>query len=184
MSDNTIARRYANALYEEAQASSELESVDVDVALIRARQDGAPELGRFFASPVISREKKYSTVKALFEERLESLTLNFLLLMVEKGREQLFPNVVDAFQALRDEQNGIVQVTARVARSVDENEKEILVSSVESSLGKKVRLDVQVDPSLLGGIVVKIGDTVHDGSFVNQLKSLRERLEKGVSSVN
>ena len=92
----------------------------------------------------------------------------------------MFPDVVRAYQSLRDSQKGIVRVTARVAKNVDAEEKESLVATLEARLGKKARLDIQVDPSLLGGIVVKIGDTVYDGSFVNQLKSLRARLEEGV----
>lgn len=180
MSDNMISRRYAGALYEEAQSISELEAVDEDVKMIGESLDGAPELVRFFASPVISRQKKSSSVKALFEGRIQKLTLNFLLLMVKKGREQMFPDVVRAYQSLRNKQMGIVRVTARVARSVDAEEKESLAASLEARLGKKTDLDFQVDPSLLGGIVVRIGDTVYDGSFVNQLKSLRIRLEEGV----
>jgi len=180
MSNNLIARRYAGALYEEAEKVSALKAVDEDVSLIRESLDGAPELVRFFGSPVISRDKKSSTITALFESRIHKLTLNFLLLMVEKRREQLFPDVVRAYQSLRDHQMGMVQVTARVAKTVDDEEKEALVEILEARLGKKVRLDIQVDPSLVGGIVVKIGDTVYDGSFVNQLKSLRARLEDGV----
>lgn len=175
-----IARRYAGALYEQAEHSSEVEAVDDDMNLIKESLVGAPELVRFFASPVISREKKSSSVKALFESRIQKLTLNFLLLMVEKGREELFPEVVRAYQSLRDSQMGVVQVTARVAKSFDEEEKEALLATLEARLGKKARLVIQVDPSLLGGIVVKIGDTVYDGSFVNQLKSLRSRLEEGI----
>ena len=181
MSDNTIARRYATALYEEAQSASNIEAVDSDVSMIQESLNGAPELGRFFESPIISREKKSATVTALFEGRLEKLTLRFLLLMIEKGREQMFAHVLTAYESLRDEQNGIVQILARVARPVDDSEIDSLASHIEASLNKKVRLEVQVDPSLLGGIVVKIGDTVHDGSFVNQLKTLRTRLEQGVS---
>ena len=175
-----IARRYAGALYEEAEKASELAAVDEDVNMIRESLDGAPELVRFFASPVISREKKASSVTALFENRIEKLTLNFLLLIIEKGREQMFPDIVRAYLSLRDSQKGIVRVTARVAKSVDEAEKKSLVKTLEARLGKKTRLDIQVDPSLLGGIVIKIGDTVYDGSFTNQLNSLRARLEEGV----
>ncbi|TDI74251.1 MAG: ATP synthase F1 subunit delta [Bacteroidetes bacterium] len=180
MSDTTIARRYAGALYEEAHSSSAVEATDADVALIRESLEGAPDLGHFFGSPVISREKKESTAKALFAERLQPLTMNFLLLMINKGREQLFPEVVAAYQAMRDEQSGIVRVTARVAHPVDASEEASLISAIEAKTGKTVRLNIEVDTSILGGVVVEIGDTVYDGSFVNQLKTLRERLEEGV----
>lgn len=180
MSDSIISRRYAGALYEQALSSVVLEEVDADITMIGESLEGAPELGRFFGSPIVAREKKTSVVRALFKDRIQQITLNFLLLMVDKGREQLFPDVVRAYQSLRDDQLGIVRVTARIARGVSEQQQRALVASIESTLGKKVRLDVQVEASLLGGIVVKIGDTVYDGSFKNQLKSLRKRLEEGV----
>jgi len=180
MSDSIISRRYAGALYEEASGSSIIDAVDADVAMIRESLEGAPELGLFFDSPVISREKKSSSARALFGDKLQPLTMNFLLLLIDKGREQLFPEVVGAYESLRDEQSGIVRVTARVAHPVDAVEEASLVSVIEAKIGKKVRLQVVVDASILGGVVVEIGDTVYDGSFVNQLKSLRERLEEGV----
>jgi F-type H+-transporting ATPase subunit delta len=180
MSDTMIARRYAGSLYEEALSTSVLESVDEDVAMIRESLDGAPELVRFFGSPVISREKKSVAVTSLFSDRVQPLTLKFLVLMINKGREQLFPDVVRSYQALRDDQMGIVRVSARSARSMSDEEKKSLLVTIESRLGKKVRLDMSLDASLLGGIVVRIGDTVYDGSFSNQLQSLRERLRQGV----
>ena len=182
MSELTVSRRYAGALYEEASRGAVLEAVDADVALIRESLDGARELERFFESPIISREKKASSVRALFADRIQELTLNFLLLMISKGREHMFPAVVDAYQALRDEQTGFVAVTARVAQPIDGEEEAALASAIEAKLDKKVRLSVVVDTSILGGVIVEIGDTVYDGSFVNQLKSLRQRLEEGVYS--
>ena len=184
MSTRTISRRYAGALYEEAERSSQLDAVDEDIAMIRESLEGAPELVRFFESPVISRTRKESVIKALFSERVQSTTLRFLLLMIGKGREQLFPDVVSEYQDLRDAQKGVVPVSARVATGVSEEERAHLLQTLEQHLGSKVRLSLLHDASLLGGIVIQIGDMVYDGSFQNQLKSLRERLEDSVLATN
>jgi len=184
MSDIIIARRYAQALRQEADESGITEKVDADVALIRESLTASGELLRFFESPVISREKKSTVVRKLFEGRIEALTLRFLLLMVEKQREQIFPQVVQAYADARDEQLGIVNVSVRVAKTMSEEEETQLSSTIEKMIEKRVRLQTLIDGSLLGGLVVRIGDTLYDGSFANQLKSLRERLEAGQVATN
>ena len=184
MSDVLIARRYAKALKEEAEGLGIIEQVDDDVALIRESLNASRELLQFFQSPVISREKKASVVSELFGERVEKTTLQFLLLMVEKRREYALLEVVSAYMALRDEQRGVVNVSVRAARVMGEEEEKELIATIEGMIQKSVRLESSVDASLMGGLVVRIGDTVYDGSFSNQLQSLRERLETGHLSLN
>ncbi|TDI70502.1 MAG: ATP synthase F1 subunit delta [Bacteroidetes bacterium] len=184
MSDVIIARRYAQALKEEADGLGIIEKVDDDVALIRESLNASRELLKFFESPIISREKKASVVSELFGDRVEKTTLQFLLLMVEKRREYAFSQVVRAYLALRDEQRGVVSVSVRVARAMGEEEEKELVAAIEKMIQKTVRLESSVDESLMGGLVVRVGDTVYDGSFSNQLQTLRERLETGHMSLN
>lgn len=179
MSELTVARRYAQALYEAARQEGQTEQVDADVALIRDSLDGSRELVRFFESPVIPREKKLAVVRALFGERVQPTTLHFLQLLVEKRREALFPDVVAAYRALRDEQLGIVEAGARVARPLTEAEEKSLAQALEALTGRRVRLRVALDEALLGGVVIRVGDTVYDGSIRHQLTTLRERLEHG-----
>ena len=184
MSNVIIARRYAQALKEEADGLDSIERVDEDVALIRDSLASSRELNQFFESPVISREKKASVVNELFGERVEKITLQFLLLMIEKRREQIFPEVVRAYQALRDDQLGLVNVAVRVAAELGEAEEAELIATIEKMISKKVRLETLVDETLLGGLIVRVGDTVYDGSFANQLQALRDRLETGHHSLN
>lgn len=180
MADITVARRYAQALYEEAEATGQTAAVDEDVDLIRESLDGSRDLVLFFESPVIARAKKEAVVKELFAPRVRPLTLQFLQLLIEKGREDLFPNVVRAYHHLRDRQRGIVAAQARVAYPIGETERAHLVSAIERMTGQRVRLTVKHDPALIGGVVIRVGDTVYDGSVRHQLASLREQLVHGV----
>ena len=180
MSDFTVARRYARALYEEAEQHGRLEQVDEDVSLIRQSLDESGELVRFFESPVISREKKEAVVQQLFAERVQPVTLHFLKLLIEKKREMLFPTVVRTYASLRDEQLGIIEAHARTAQPLDDAERDELAGQIEAMTGQQVRLDVTVDPDLLGGLIVRVGDTVYDGSVRHKLEQLRERMEVGV----
>lgn len=179
MMNPTIARRYAQALYQEAQQQSRVEQVDADVALIRETLDGSRELVRLFESPIVAREKKEAVVRSLFAARVDQLTMEFLAMLIEKKREGLFPAVVRAYHALRDAQQGIVEAKARVASPLGEAEEKQLIGALERLSGKQVRLAVEHDPALVGGLVVRVGDTVYDGSVRHQLRSLRAQLTKG-----
>lgn len=176
MSTGTVARRYARALYETALDSERVDVVDEDVEALRTSLDASDELVRFFKSPIVSREKKGAVVRALFEERVQPVTLRFLRMLIDKQREELLPEIVRAYRALRDRQRGVVEARARAAYELDEADRERLVRALEALSGASVRLEVEHDPELIGGLVVRIGDTVYDGSVRHQLANLREQL--------
>ncbi|MFT4603474.1 MAG: F-type H+-transporting ATPase subunit delta [Rhodothermales bacterium] len=176
MSNLTIARRYAQALLEGAAAAGSKDAVDQDIASIRDALDNSPELVRFFGSPVISRDKKKAVVDSLFSDRLDAITVRMLHLLVDKQREGEVMEMAAAYQDLRDEQEGIVQVAVRSARELSKDDLTAISTVLEKRLAKRVRLDVSVDASLIGGIVIQVGDTVYDGSVSNKLASLRERM--------
>jgi len=175
MSELIVAGRYARALYDGSVADGALDSVDSDVAMVRASLEGSAELGRFFESPVIARETKLRTTQALFEGRVCDTMLRFLRLLVSKRREKILADVMTAYRRLRDEQLGIVEARATVAREASEDDRESLAASLSTHFEKDVRLTVDVDDKLLGGALIRVDDTVYDGSLRNRLDNLRER---------
>jgi len=179
-----VARRYARALYEEAERSSKIEVVDDDMELIRKTLQESGELDRFFQSPVISRGKKSDVVRTLFESRLDPLTYRFLAMLIRKQREDHFPRIVRAFRDMRDEQMGVVEVIARSAHPLGPEERAELVEAVVRLTGKEIRLKAVTDAELIGGVVIRVGDTVYDGSARHQLSQLRDRLELASISLN
>ena len=179
MSDITIARRYAQALNEQAAQAGILEQVDADIELISTALTDSRDLRSFFSSPVISREKKGDVVKGLFADRIQDVTMTFMGLLVDKRREGLFPSVVSSYRDLRDVQLGVTAVTVRTAYELSDEDRAALEVELRSLTGKQVRLETKVDASIMGGIVIRIGDTVYDGSITNQLATLRERLQSG-----
>ena len=181
---STIARRYAQALHEQAAAEEAVRRVDEDVTLLRETLEGSRELSALFASPVVAREQKRSVVQALFGERLSATTLRFVNFLIEKGREALLPEMARAYRTLRDTQEGIVEAQVRSALPMAEGEQKDLRKALEARTGKEVRLRVTQDAALIGGVVIRIGDTVYDGSVRNQLAGLRERMETPVASLN
>lgn len=184
MSQRTVARRYATALYEEANATGVLDAVDEDVGLLRDSLQTNHPLSRFFENPVIPKEKKEAVLQSLLGDRVDELTLRFLRLLVRKDRETMTSAVLDQYQALRDEQRGIVDAHVRVARPLSDEDREALLDALEAQTGHSVRLHVKEEPDLLGGVVIRIGDQVFDGSVRNKLSALRDRLRKSALSVD
>ena len=179
-----IARRYASAIYEEAERQSKTAAVDRDMQLIETSLQGSRELVNFFKSPIIAREKKEEIVSELFAGRIDELTLRFLVLLIEKQREDVFPEIVKAYRELRDRELGIIEADARVAQRLPENEEKSLIAALNEMTGKKVRLRVKEDPNLIGGLVIRVGDTVYDGSVRHQLEVLREQMDTGSYRMN
>jgi F-type H+-transporting ATPase subunit delta len=179
MSDLAIARRYAQALNQEAEATDAIQTTDSDVETVRVALADSPELGRFFASPVISRDKKKAVVSSLMGDHIRPLTLRFINLLIDKRREEQLSDVLAAYRAIRDEQLGIAEVLVRSARALSDEDREAVSEALEKRIGKRVRLTVTLDPGLIGGMVVKVGDTVYDGSVSHRLATLRERMLAG-----
>lgn len=183
MSQRTVARRYASALYEEADEAGTLEAVDEDVLMLRRSLESNRELSGVFESPVIPQEKKDAIVQELLAERVEDLLVNFLRLLIEKDRETMTKAILDQYQTLRDEHRGIVDATVRTASPLDDEERDALKTALEKKTGKSVRMHVTEEPELIGGIVVRIGDRVFDASVHNQLTSLHDRLREAALGI-
>jgi F-type H+-transporting ATPase subunit delta len=183
MSQRTVARRYASALYREADSAGTLEAVDDDVLMLRQSLASNDALRRFFKSPVIPHEKKDDVLQSLLDDRVVPLTLRFLRLLVEKDRETMTEAILDQYQSLRDEQRNIVDAHVTVAKALSEETRDALVGALEEKTGTSIRLHVDENPDLIGGLVIQIGDHVFDGSVRNQLNALRDRFRDSALSV-
>jgi F-type H+-transporting ATPase subunit delta len=173
---NPVARRYALALYEEARVRSVADAVDADVRSLGESLRTIRELRAALTSPVISRTRKEVIVKRLFDGRVHPLVTSFLLLLIRKEREELAPAVVEAYTALVDEREGVLEARVRSARPLSADQAEALRKRLEAGTGRSIRLHMDVDPALLGGLVVRVADRVHDGSLRHQLDLLHDQL--------
>lgn len=179
MSDRTIARRYASALYGEAESAGTVEMIDNDVELLFNTLEESHDLQLFFASPVISEEKKMTVIRRLFQPRVSDLMLNFLLFVISKQREGIVDAIVNEYRSMRLKQRGIVEADARVAIPLDETDVDDLTASISKTVGSEIRLNVKTDPELVGGVVVQIGDLVYDGTLKRKLANLRKQMQGG-----
>ncbi len=171
-----VVRRYAVTLLAAADETGETEAVqrDVERLLEIVRQSG--ELAEFLASPLTASQVQANVLRELFSGKVEVLTLNFLQLMSVRGRASIIGAALESFLDQVAEREGIISAEVRSAVALNEEQCQRLRECLEHRSGRTVRLDVQVDASLRGGVVVRVGDTVFDGSVNTYIERLRARL--------
>ena len=180
MSANAIARRYAKALVQLAAEEGAVEKFHGELARIEAVFSTNPELGSLLSNPAYGIEAKLETLKEVSDKLALSGTIcNFLLLVQERNRMSCLPAIVANYSVLADELSGVVRPVISSALPLGDAQIAEIKAALEKSTGKKVILTVEIDPSLIGGVVTKIGDKVLDGSVKTQLARIEDILQKG-----
>lgn len=180
-----VARRYAQALTQEAQSTGQLDAVDSDVSMLTETLAESGELRRLLGSPIVARDKKAAVLTRLFKDKVSDVTMRFVDLLVSKAREGDLADVLDAYRQLRDERTGTVEATVRTAKPLAPEQISDLQTALEARSGSTVRMRYEIDPSLIGGLVVRLGDVVYDQSVKHQLDTLRGQLaERAAVSLN
>jgi len=180
LSANAIARRYAKALVQLAAEESAVDKFHGELARIEALFSAHPELGSLLSNPAYGIEAKLDTLKELADRLTLSGTIrNFLLLLQERSRMTCLPAIISCYSILADELSGVVRPIITSALPLDDARVAEIKASLEKSTGKKVILTVEIDSSLIGGVVTKIGDKVLDGSVKTQLTRIEDILQKG-----
>lgn len=178
-----LGKTYAQALLGAAEKAGKIDLVvDQLVQLVDTVLAENPQLAAAFASPRIEVVEKCSVIDKLFGESLDPLLVTFLKVMA--GRERLgFLGAVSSGAIARyDEMAGRVLAKVTSAVALDDASRSSITQTLEKALGKTVRLEESVDESLLGGLVIRVGDTVFDSSVANQLDVAGKRLRSGFSS--
>lgn len=178
MRNRKLARRYAEALGELAFSQNVLDEVENDLALVRQTILEQPALARLLEDVNTSDERKDSVIREIFEGRLGRIPLNFVRLVVAKRRGEYLVDMIDAFHEYANEKRGIMEVEVTTAAPLGQQEEQALSEKLSQITGCDVKLIPKEDVSLIGGVVVKIGDLVMDGSLKTRLESLRESLLK------
>ena len=174
-----VVQRYATTLLEAAFESNIERPVREEVEGLVATLDAASDLESFLVDRMISSETKESVVRELFANRVQELTLNFLLLLVSRRRINLVREIFQACAKLFDERTGVVEADVRSTVELSEGQRERLQQQLSGFTGKTVKLRSVVDERIRGGMVAQVGDTVFDGSLTTQLQRLHRQLSGG-----
>ncbi|HEX3945633.1 MAG TPA: F0F1 ATP synthase subunit delta [Rhizomicrobium sp.] len=172
--ESGLAGRYALAVFELAQEERAVEAVANDFATLKQLMSENVDLTRLIRAPVFSREEQASGMNGVLH-RMEAapLTRRFILLLASKRRLFALPDIIRAFGNMVSKQKGEMSAQVTSARPLSDDETAELKSILRSKLSKDVNLETRVDPSLLGGLIVKIGSRMIDSSLRTKLNGLR-----------
>jgi len=174
----TAARRYAEAAFEVALRDDAVEAwrAELDMAAAIVADE---RVGRMLANPALPLDQRLGMAKSIFGKSVAQPVLNLIGLMLRRGRIHELPRLAAEFRRLDNARQGITIATAISAAPLTQDEIRALTERLEALTGGRIELEVQVDPSLLGGLVVRVGDRMIDGSVRGRLERLRNQLVSG-----
>jgi len=176
MREPTIAKNYAEALLELAQRGNDLRGWGEMLDQISDAMESDRRLRTFLESPRVSAQRKNEVMQKAYGAQLPRNFLRFLQALVNHRRQMLIPAIAHAYHDLVDEVEGRVHASVTVARPADDNDRAIVAKQLSRVLGKEVVPHFHVNADILGGVVVRVGDTVLDGSVRRRLATLRTRM--------
>jgi F-type H+-transporting ATPase subunit delta len=176
MTDVGVVRRYAKALFASAQKLGEMDQVENDLGAIDQALRSVPRLDRALRAPTISASRKRQLLSNAFGSRVTPLTQRFLNLVVERRREEILTVIFREYQRLANEARNLLPVHVTSAVPLSDEERARLAAALAQRTGKKAIVQVSVDPKILGGVVLRMGDIVIDDSVRTRLAHLKARL--------
>jgi F-type H+-transporting ATPase subunit delta len=172
---STLARNYAETLFELGERHGGhdefLRGMNLVAALVRERR-----IRQFLEMPKIDTRAKQQALRSALAGKVSELFLNFLLVVLAKRRQRVLSEIAAEYAALLDEKRGRLHVQVTLAHEPDPGTRERIAAELTRILGRTALPHIQVDPAILGGIVVRYGDRILDGSMRRRLMGLRERL--------
>ncbi|MDR3709771.1 MAG: F0F1 ATP synthase subunit delta [Capsulimonadaceae bacterium] len=177
MSDESrVAKRYAAALFDVAERDNAIEAVLKDLTLVETYFEQVPYLKSLVMQPLVSIHRKQRVLSDAFGDRTTATTVNFLYLLVRKRRTSIVYDVIREFRAAYDENQGRIIARVQTAVEIDKKQLASLQQALVKRTGKKVELRTEIDPAMIAGVRVRLGDTVIDGSISGRLEKVRQQL--------
>jgi F-type H+-transporting ATPase subunit delta len=176
MNNATIGRNYAETLLILAKREGQAEEWGALIESIASAMQQDQTLKTFLESPKLAASRKIEILQTALGKRVPPLFLRFLNTVIMKRRQMVIPDIAQQYRALIDASEDRVHANVTVAREPAEQETKALVQQLSRLFGKRVVPHISINPAILGGVIVKVGDTVMDGSVRRRLASLRSRM--------
>jgi F-type H+-transporting ATPase subunit delta len=174
----SLAGRYATALFELATETRAIDAVEASLAKVRAALDQSDDFKALTTSPVVAREAAAKAVLSTADELgVDATTRNFLGVLADNRRLGELPAIIRAFRLLAARHRGEVTAEVTSAHPLDDEQVDALKQSLRQRVGRDVSVDLQVDPALLGGLVVRIGSQMIDSSIRTRLNALASAMK-------
>lgn len=176
---NEVSERYARALFELADEAGKIDQVRSDLKSLKAMLADSEDLRRAVASPMFSAEDKGRALVAIAAQaKFDMLTARFLGLLTQNGRAAALSGVIGGYEALWARKTGVVGAEVTSARPLSAAQLNKIKSALRAALGQDPELEARVDPSILGGLKVKVGSKLFDASLKTKLDTLKFALKR------
>ncbi len=171
-----LATKYARAIFELAQEENKLDDYDKDLALVRADVFTLPEAVTFFKNPLVPHQAKKDLLTKAFKGEVSDNVMNFLLLLTDKNRIGIFNEIYEIFSGLKNDAQGILIADVTTAFPLTKSQETKLGMKLAEVTRKKIKIRRHEDKSILGGVIVRVGDKRIDGSAAGRLQALKGSL--------
>ena len=180
MSDSRISKRYAGALFSLGQEDGSFATYGKELQEFKDFFIEHADFGNAISNPIYKLEERKSILKYVLDKsNFSNLVKNFLNLLLDKNRIGSIEAIADKYAMFTDEASNIAHAEIITARPLQDDTLQNVVNSLKAMTSKDIKSEVKEDPELIGGIVVKIGDLVLDGSVKAQLEGLKESFKRG-----
>lgn len=169
----SIERVYAHALLELSEASGQPENTAGQLQQLGQVFETHPRLLGILSNRMVSVRERLQAIDAVFRGRVDDLIYRFLQVVNKKGRLGLMPGIILAYAQLLDERNGVVQANVGVAVRLTDDQLSAVADRISAAIGRNVVISQQVDPQLIGGIWIRVGDRLIDGCVATQLRLMQ-----------
>ena len=173
-----IAAKYAQALFELGEEEKSLSKVEESLNFVVELFNSNAVLKEFLNNPCVSKGARTEAVLGILKGQIETITLNFVLVLVEKRLDFLLPTILKCFNGFMYEKEGITQVKVTTARVLSDSEYEGITTRLSKMLNKPIVLDKHVDESIIGGIIIQVGDKLLNGSVRNKVNDYSRLLRR------
>ena len=171
-----IAKRYADGLFASAKDSDKVQDVFDNLMLIQETLEASQDLKTFLENPIISHDDKKDAVIQIFKSSLSDLSFNFLLLLIDNNRFEVFNNVVREYSNKINELNNIIEVNVISAVQLNDDMKEKLINKLKNKTSKNIIANYRLNPDIIAGLVIEINDKTIDTSLKTKLNNLKKQL--------
>ncbi len=176
MKNTVVSGRYAKALFELASSQNQIDKIQDDLKLIDQTLKQYPDFSNLLFQPIIASSDKKEMFSKIFTDKLSNFTANFVNLLIDKKREALIEEISDLYISMVNSLHSKVVAKVYTAVEFEGNELSFLQTRLESYLDKKVDMETYVDKNIVGGVLIKIGDRVIDGTVKTRLENMSKSL--------
>lgn len=178
MLNRSVARRYAEAFFGIAHEKKKIDQYQMELEKIVQGIHDIEYMKEYFDHFLIPAKEKKEVARKIFAKQISPMTLNFICMIIDKRRESYLELIYNEYVEMADESRGIKKAELTAASEIPDEELVALTERLSAASGKTVQLKLKVDPSLLGGLKIRMGDQIIDGTVAKKLEMLKRELKQ------